>query len=236
MDPQRTGPGHNGNGLFPRSERSGSGRVMQFDKCITSVMGPECGGEHLLAALRRNPTEGAESLFECYHGKIFSLAMSILKDEREAEEATQDVFLKVFRKAHTFRGNSALYSWICRICVNTCLMRLRGKRRQKTVSIEEFLPVFTKDGMHASPVEDWSKEVGRKMLDKELGKVTKKFMEELPEANRVVFVLSDVEGFTYAETAKILGLSVPAVKSRLHRTRLYMREQLSRYLQEGRIG
>jgi RNA polymerase sigma-70 factor (ECF subfamily) len=115
-------------------------------------------------------------------------------------------------------------------------MRLRGKRRQETVSIEEFMPVFTEDGMHASPVEDWSKEVERKMLDKELGNVIKKFTGDLSEKYRVVFVLSDVEGLSNEETAQILGLTVPAVKSRLHRARLYLREQLSRYLREGKVA
>lgn len=187
----------------------------------------------LLEELRKGSPEAVEALFDRFHGKIYGLAMSILKNESDAEEATQDVFMTVFRKAFTFKGDSALYSWIYRICVNACLMRLRGKKRSETVSIEEFMPVFTEEGMHANPVGDWSKEVERKMLDKELGAVIRKFTEKLPEKYQVVFVLSDVEGLSNEETAQILGLTVPAVKSRLHRARLYLREQLSRYLQEG---
>lgn len=187
----------------------------------------------LLEELRKGSPEAVEALFDRFHGKIYGLAMSILKNESDAEEATQDVFMTVFRKAFTFKGDSALYSWIYRICVNACLMRLRGKKRSDTVSIEEFLPVFTAEGMHVSHVGDWSKEVERKMLDKELGAVIRKFTEKLSEKYRVVFVLSDVEGLSNEETAQILGLTVPAVKSRLHRARLYLREQLSRYLQEG---
>ncbi len=187
----------------------------------------------LLEELRRGSPEAVEALFDRFHGKIYSLAMSILKNESDAEEAVQDVFMTVVQKAHTFKGNSALYSWIYRICVNTCLMRLRGKRKHETVSIEEFMPVFTEEGMHASLIDDWSKEVERKALDKELGQVIRKSTENLSEKYRVVFVLSDVEGLSNEETAKILGLTVPAVKSRLHRARLYLREQLSRYLKEG---
>jgi RNA polymerase sigma-70 factor (ECF subfamily) len=123
-----------------------------------------------------------------------------------------------------------------RICVNACLMRLRGKRRSETVSIEEFMPVFTEEGMHASFIDDWSKEVERKALEKELGQVIKRFTEDLSEKYRVVFVLSDVEGLSNEETAQILGLTVPAVKSRLHRARLYLRERLSVYLREGKTG
>jgi RNA polymerase sigma-70 factor (ECF subfamily) len=190
----------------------------------------------LLEELRKGTPEAVENLFDRFHGKIYSLAMSILKNESDAEEATQDVFLTVVQKAHTFKGNSALYSWIYRICVNTCLMRLRGKRRGETVSIEDFMPVFTEDGMHASLIDDWSKEVERKALDKELGQVIQRFTGALSEKYRVVFVLSDVEGLSNEETAQILGLTVPAVKSRLHRARLYLRERLTRYLQEGKTG
>ncbi len=187
----------------------------------------------LLEELRSGSPEAVEALFERFHGKIYGLAMSILKNESDAEEAVQDVFLTVVQKAHTFKGNSALYSWIYRICVNACLMRLRRKRRHETVPIEDFMPVFTEDGMHANPIVDWSDEVERKMLDRELGQVIGRFTDDLPEKYRVIFLLSDVEGLSNEETSQILGLTVPAVKSRLHRARLYLREQMGRYLQEG---
>ncbi len=190
----------------------------------------------LLEGLRRGAPEAVESLFDRFHNRIFSLAISILKNESDAEEAVQDVFLTVVRKANTFKGNSALYSWMYRICVNACLMRLRGKRRSETVSIEEFMPVFTEEGMHASLIDDWSKEVERKAMEKELGQVIQRFTGDLSEKYRVVFVLSDVEGLSNEETAQILGLTVPAVKSRLHRARLYLRERLSLYLREGKTG
>jgi RNA polymerase sigma-70 factor, ECF subfamily len=188
----------------------------------------------LLEALRRGAPEAAEALFDRYHRKVYNLAMSILKNESDAEEVTQDVFLRVIQKSDMFKGNSALYSWIYRICVYACLMRLRVKRRTETVSIEEFMPVFTDGGMHASSVGDWTREVERKMLDKELGQVIRMFTEDLSEKYKVVFILSDIKGFANEETAQILGLTVPAVKSRLHRARLYLRERLAHYLQDGR--
>jgi len=190
----------------------------------------------LLEELRRGTPEAVEALFDRFHGRIYNLAVSILKNESDAQEATQDVFLTVVRKVHTFKGDSALYSWMYRICVNACLMRLRSRKRSETVSIEEFMPVFTEDGMHAGPIDDWSNEVERRMLDKELGAVIRKFTGELSEKYRVVFVLSDMEGLSNEETAEILGLTVPAVKSRLHRARLYLRERLARYLREGTTG
>jgi RNA polymerase sigma-70 factor (ECF subfamily) len=190
--------------------------------------------EELLDRLRKGAPGAVEELLGRYQGKIFNLAMSILKNESDAEEASQDVFMTVIRKVNTFKGNSAFYSWIYRICVNTCLMRLRGRRRSDTVAIEDFMPVFTEDGMHASPMDDWSKEVERKALNEELGNMIRKFTEELSEKYRVVFVLSDIEGLSNEETARILGMTVPAVKSRLHRARLYLREQLARYLHDGK--
>ena len=197
---------------------------------------PTGGDDELCARLRAGSPSAVDELLRLYQGKIFNLAMSILKNESDAEEAAQDVFMTVIRKVGTFQGNSAFYSWIYRICVNTCLMRLRGKRRNETVSIEEFMPVFTDEGMHASPMDDWSKEVERDALNEELGRMIRRFTEELSEKYRVVFVLSDVEGLSNEETARILGLTVPAIKSRLHRARLYLREQLSRYLRDDSAG
>jgi RNA polymerase sigma-70 factor (ECF subfamily) len=191
--------------------------------------------EGLLERLRKGAPGAVEELLRLYQGKIFSLAMSILKNESDAEEATQDVFMTVIRKVGTFKGNSAFYSWIYRICVNTCLRRLRGRRRETRSPSRTSCPCSPRRGCSLS-VDDWSKDVERKALNEELGKMIRKFTEELSEKYRVVFVLSDIEGLSNEETAKILGMSVPAVKSRLHRARLYLREQLSRYLQEGKAG
>ena len=189
----------------------------------------------LLSKLRLGAPAAVEALFDRYHGKVYGLAMSILKNKSDAEEAAQDVFLTVVRKADRFQGNSALYSWIYRICVNTCLMRLRKERRTETVPIEEFLPVFTNKGKHAGPVQDWSREVERRHLEKELGQVIGGFAATLPEKYRVVFALRDIQEFSCEETAQVLNLTIPAVKSRLHRTRLYLRERLGRYLRDGSV-
>ena len=222
--------------LFFRGDAGNSPGVSESKKesCMSAERWKD--DEALLESLRKGTPGSVDELLRLYQGKIFNLAMSILKNESDAEEAAQDVFMTVIRKVDTFKGNLAFYSWMYRICVNTCLMRLRGKRRTDTVAIEDFMPVFTEEGMHASPMDDWSKEVERKALNEELGKMIRRFTEELSEKYRVVFVLSDIEGLSNEETAKILGMTVPAVKSRLHRARLYLREQLSRYLQEGKTG
>jgi RNA polymerase sigma-70 factor (ECF subfamily) len=122
---------------------------------------PEDAALH--SSLRPGAPAAVEAFFDRYHGKVYGLAMSILRNRDDAEEATRDVFLAVVRKADRFQGDSGSHSWIYRICVNTCLMRLRKGRRAEAVPIEEFLPAFTKEGAHAGPVEDWSREVGRRI-------------------------------------------------------------------------
>ncbi|RMG59132.1 MAG: sigma-70 family RNA polymerase sigma factor [Deltaproteobacteria bacterium] len=191
--------------------------------------------ERIIEGLSEGQEWAVEALVDKYYGRIYNLAMSILRNESDAEEITQDVFMTVYEKIGSFKGDSALYSWMYRICVNACLMRLRSRKRTDAVSIEEFMPVFTEEGKHASQVQDWSPEVERRVLNKELGEVLRKFIGELPDKYRVVLVLSDVEGLSNEETAHILGLSIPAVKSRLHRARLYLRGRLEKYLTEGKL-
>lgn len=205
----------------------------------THSIGIRTGGNgdgYLVEGLRKGNPEAVEELFDRFHDRIFHLAISILKDHGDAEEVTQDVFLTAFRKADTFQGNSSLYSWLYRIGVNASLMRLRGRRRADTVSIEEFLPVFTGEGMHAGPVHDWSRGVERKVLNRELGQLLRKYIDELPDKFRVVHVLCDIEGMSNEEAATVLNLSVAAVKSRLHRARLVLRERLTPYLRDGATG
>ena len=221
---------HRSAGIYPLE--NGGGFSSEWD----GGLGAREEDAALLSGVRLGIPSAIEGLFDRYHAKVFGLAKSILKNDSDAEEAAQDVFLAVVRKADMFQGNSALYSWIYRICVNACLMRLRRRKRAATVPIETFLPVFTKDGAHASPVEDWSPEVERRILEKELGGVIRRYSESLPEKYRTVFALCDMQGLSYEETAGILDISIPAVKSRLHRARLNLRERLGRYLRDGKVA
>lgn len=198
------------------------GRVLQDD-------------ERIIEGLKSRDEQAVVDLIDKYQGRIYNLAISILRNEGDAEEITQDVFMTVYQKIDSFKGDSAFFSWVYRICVNACLMRLRNRKRTDAVSIEDFMPVFTEDGRHASEIGDWSREVERRVLNRELGEVLRKFIAELSEKYRVVLVLSDVEGLSNEETANILGLSIPAVKSRLHRARLYLRERLDQYLKAGEL-
>ncbi|HEX9205584.1 MAG TPA: RNA polymerase sigma factor [Candidatus Deferrimicrobiaceae bacterium] len=175
-----------------------------------------------------------QTLFDRYHETVYGLAVSLLKNRRDAEEVAQHVFLTVARKANRHDGSPALFTWVCRICVNACRIRLRRSRRRETVPIEEFLPAFTREGAHARPIDDWSRDVDHRLPGNEIGQVIGGFAEELPEKYRVVFALCDVQRFSYEETARILALTTATVKARLHRSRLYLRERLGRYLQAPR--
>jgi len=188
----------------------------------------------LLSMLRQDAPPAVETLFDWYHDDVHGLAMAILMDKGDAEEATRDVLLTVVEKADRFHGAAPLRPWVYRVCVNACLSRLHDGRRTETVPIEEFLPVFTGEGSHARPVEDWTREVERRIPEKELGQVIGGFSRELPEKYRVVFALCDVRGFSCEETAQVLDLTGATVKSRLHRARLCLRERLGRYLRDGR--
>ncbi len=187
----------------------------------------------LIKGLKNGEESAVEELVERYQGRIFNLAMSILRNRSDAEEIVQDVFMIVYQKIDSFKGDSAFYSWMYRICVNASLMRLRSRKRTETVSLEPFMPVFTEEGKHAGEVRNWSREVEKQVMNRELGDILRKFIGELSEKYRIVLILSDVEGLPNEETANILGLTVPAVKSRLHRARLYLRQRLEKYMIEG---
>ncbi|NIO16136.1 MAG: sigma-70 family RNA polymerase sigma factor [Deltaproteobacteria bacterium] len=191
--------------------------------------------DRIIEGLKSRDEQAVMDLIDKYQGRIYNLAISILRNEGDAEEITQDVFMTVYQKIDSFKGDSAFFSWVYRICVNACLMRLRNRKRTDAVSIEDFMPVFTEEGRHASEIGDWSREVERRVLNRELGEVLRKFIAELSDKYRVVLVLSDVEGLSNEETANILGLSIPAVKSRLHRARLFLRERLDQYLKAGEL-
>jgi RNA polymerase sigma-70 factor, ECF subfamily len=188
----------------------------------------------LLSTLRMGAPAAVEALFDRYQEKVYGLAMSILMNKSDAEEATREVFLTMVGKADRFQWSPALHFWIYRICVNSCLMRLRKGRRTETAPIEDFLPVFTGEGAHARLVEDWSREVDLRIPDQLVGRVIGGFTAALPEKYLVVFALRDVQGFSNEETAQVLNLTIAEVKSRFYRARFYLRERLSRYLRNAR--
>jgi len=178
---------------------------------------------------------GEEAVFEAllarYQGKVYRLAMSFTRNPEDAEEVLQDVFLTVYRKIGSFDGRSAFGTWLYRIAVNAALMKLRG-RGPIQESLEEYLPQFTEDGQHARMVVDWTPGPEEQLLRQERTQVVREAIEALPPDYKAVLVLRDLEGLSNEEAAEAMGISVLAVKARLHRARLVLRGKLERYMTE----
>ncbi len=186
----------------------------------------------LVAAAKAGDASAFEELVNRYETKIFRLTQNITQNASDAEDAMQDAFLKAFQHLKDFEGGSRFYTWLVRIAVNEALMRLR-KRRPNQVSIDE--PVGTEEQPMAMQIRDWGPSPEQRYAQSEMGEILSKVIEQLEPIYRVVFLLRDVEDISTEETAKIVGISVPAVKSRLLRARLKLRELLNPYF-HGRDG
>jgi RNA polymerase sigma-70 factor (ECF subfamily) len=185
--------------------------------------------EHvLIERLQAGDAAAFEALFRRYGAAVSRQAMTLLGNEAEAEEVMQDVFLTLYEKAHTFRGDAALSTWLYRLTANAALSRLRRRKRRPEVALDDYLPQFRDDGHHlVRPVVDWSQDVERCYAAEELRRLLQQAIEVLRPVDKAVLVLSDVEELSNRDIGDILGLSVQAVKARLHRARLCLRGQLA---------
>jgi len=185
----------------------------------------------LLASLGRGEAGALEALAERYGARIYRLAFGITYNQADAEEVLQDVLLTLARKGGSFEGRSALGSWVYRITTNVALNRRRGKRLEVETSLEDLLPTFKpdghRDGDRAFVLADWSQSPEQELLSGEQRRVLERAIDGLPEHYRAVLVMRDVEGLSNENVAEFLGESVPSVKSRLHRARMVLREQLT---------
>ena len=146
----------------------------------------------------------------------------------------QDALWTAARKIHTFKGDSAFGSWLYRITANAAYMKLRSRRaRAREIALDDVLPALDGGGVHFEPMDDWSLRVDEQALRGELRRVLQAAIDDLPADYRTALVLHDVEGLSNPDIAEALGISLPAVKSRVHRSRLYVRKRLSDYLSEG---
>ena len=187
----------------------------------------------LVERLKGGDAGALEILMERYSARIYRLAYGITRNQSDAEEVVQDVFLALFRKIDTFEGRAALGSWIYRIAANAALIKRRGKRSKVEVPLEEYLPAFLPDGHRegdrAFLLADWSRSPEAEALTLETRMALNRALDNIPDHYRAVLVLRDVEGLSTEETAEALGESVPTVKMRLHRARMALREQLTRH-------
>ncbi|MCC7498563.1 MAG: sigma-70 family RNA polymerase sigma factor [Bryobacterales bacterium] len=162
-----------------------------------------------------------------YDRKIFRLARHITQSDEDAEDVLQETFLKSFQHLGEFQGNSKFYTWIVRIAVNESLMKLRKRKTDRTVSIDE--SIDTGEETMVREIAAWDEDPEQRYSREELGEILGKAVDSLRPAFRTVFVLRDIEDLSTEETAAALSLSIPAVKSRLLRARLQLREKLTRF-------
>ena len=188
----------------------------------------------LVQAAKKGDLEAFSELVKRYDRNVFRIAQHITHNDEDAQDVVQDAFLKAYTNLEQFQGNSKFYTWLVRIAVNEALMRLRKRRNDRTVSLDE--DVETEEGSMPREVADWSPNPEQLYGQSELGDILKKTIQGLPPGFRTVFVLRDVEGLSTEETAEMLGLSIPAVKSRLLRARLQLRERLNRFFRSRKGG
>ncbi|MFQ5859584.1 MAG: RNA polymerase sigma factor [Anaerolineae bacterium] len=184
--------------------------------------------QSLVRRLKAGDQNALETLFRRHGPRVYRQAIRLVGNEADAEEVLQDVFLTLYEKAKTFRGDAAFSTWLYRLTLNEALTRLRRRKRSKEAFFEDYLPQYQADGHHlVRPVVDWSNDLERRLVSKEVHQLLREALDQLRPVDKAVVVLSDLEGIPNREVGKALGLSVPAVKTRLHRARLFLRGKLA---------
>lgn len=161
---------------------------------------------------------------------MMAVARRMLTSEEDASDCVQDAFLSAFRGLDSFDGRSQLMTWLHRITVNACLMRLRTRGRRPERPISELLPAFKDDGHHENPPREWKREPESGIEQRELLALVRSKIEELPDSYREVLLLRDVEGLTVDQTAEQLAMTPAAAKTRVHRARQALRTLLDPHL------
>lgn len=191
-----------------------------------------------IVAMLRDPdaavrSVGGERLVKQFGPRMFAVARRYFDQDEDAWDAVQDALLSAVKSIDRFDSRSRLNTWLHRIVVNACLMRLRTRRRRPETSIEEMLPTFIADGHAAKPAEPWRRAGESGIEASEAATLVRRALEQLPDGYREVLLLRDVEGLDTAEAAAALGITENAVKTRLHRARLALRGLLDPHFREG---
>ena len=184
--------------------------------------GPESA---LVERLRRGDGAAFEELLRAHAGRMLAVARRLLSNEEDARDIVQDAFLSAFRSIERFDGQAALGTWLHRIVVNAALTKLRSRRRRPERPIDDLLPTFLDDGHQVRPARDWP-DPSAALTRGETRDAVRRHIAELPEDYRVVLLLRDIEELDTEETARLLGLTPGAVKTRLHRARQALRTLL----------
>lgn len=201
--------------------------IVSFQRDFSSSSASNPIEDGFLHGLRQKEEWAYRQLIDQWSDKLYRLSLRFVRRPEEAQEIVQEVFQKVVEKIDTFQGNSSLYTWVYRIAVNQSLMRLRGIKGRQFVSWEEFAPEF-ENGIRAREINDWSQIPEERFIQKEFQDFLRQCVDELPEDLKTAYLLKDVEGLSEAEICETLELTKPAMKNRVHRARLILRERLEK--------
>lgn len=190
----------------------------------------------LLQRLRDGEDAAFTELVRVHGPRMLAATRRILRDEEEAQDALQEAFVSAAGAIGRFEGNSKLSTWLHRIAVNAALMRRRRLKPEREVDIEPLLPLFTDQGHFELPPQEWAKPADLQMERTQLREWVLSKIDELPENHRNVLLLRDIEELSGAEAAETLGISPNAVKVRLHRARMALRELLAPQMTGGTDG
>lgn len=186
----------------------------------------------LIQAVLTGEEAAFEELLERYSSRVMNLAMRVTRNTEDAEEVLQDVFITMFKKLSSFESRSAFSSWVYRVTMNAAFMKIRARNRRRTVSIEEIdselKNSWTSNRSDSADIEYIS-------TRHEIRSILQAAIDRLPFEYRAIFILRDIDGLSNQSTSDVLGISVPAVKSRLHRARVILREELNEYWKNGEL-
>ncbi|HEX6903739.1 MAG TPA: sigma-70 family RNA polymerase sigma factor [Thermoanaerobaculia bacterium] len=184
----------------------------------------------LLAELRAGSEAAFERLLREHGGRMLAVARRLVRNEEDARDAVQEAFVSAFRSLERFEGTSRISTWLHRIVVNCCLMKLRGRQRRPEEAIEDLLPRFQEDGHQMPASVDWSEPVDALLHRREICALVRQCIDRLPESYRTVLLLRDIEEVSTNEAATMLGVTENALKIRLHRARQALRTLLDPHL------
>jgi len=190
-------------------------------------MAPEGSDPGFVALLRAGDEGACERLVRDHSARLLSVARRYMRNEEDARDAVQEAFIAAFRAIHSFEGGSSLSTWLHRIAINCCLMRLRSRRRRPETSIEELLPAFDETGHRILGDESWPESAEAALERSETRQRVRDAIGHLPEKYRTVLLLRDIEDLTTDQAARALGTTPTAIKVRLHRARQALRTVLA---------
>ena len=199
-------------------------------------MAEETESQEFIDRMLRGDEAAFEEFVRAYGGRLLAVTRRYLPSEDDARDAVQDAFLSAFRSLDRFQGQARLSTWLHRIAVNAALMKLRTRRRKPEQPIEELLPGFLEDGHLANQTAEWQTAEFDDLAERrEIAELVRLNIDRLPEGYRNVLMLRDIEEFNTEETAEAMGISINAVKTRLHRARLALRELLEPHMRTESI-